>query len=363
MDDTQNQDDNRCQLKRQDFQRSLSGKQTDLYILRNNKGTEIAFTNYGAAILAIMVPDKEGNIANVILGHDSLENVINSPEPFLNTTIGRYGNRIAKGKFKLDGKEYNLTINNGPNSLHGGPDGFHRVVWEAHQEDKHTVILMYESQDGEEGFPGKLTVTMKYRLDDENRFIIDYEATTDKKTIVNLTNHAFFNLSGIAAPTSTIENHLLTINSDFYIPIDETSIPTGEICKVIHTPMDFRTIYRIGERINDNFEQLIIGHGYDHCYVLNKTQPNDLSYAAKCIDPITKRTLEVYTTEPGVQLYTGNWLNGFKGAHGATFPARSGVCFEAQHFPDSPNRTYFPSVILTPEETYRQTTIYKFGVE
>ena len=320
-------------------------------------------TNYGAAILSIMVPDRNGKYANVILGHDNIDKVVNSPEPFLSTTIGRYGNRIAKGKFTLDGKEYSLTINNGPNSLHGGPTGFHTAVWNAEQTTANSVTFKYTSIDGEEGFPGNLSVIMSYTLDDDNAFIIKYEAETDKKTLVNLTNHGFFNLAGIANPTPTVDNNLVTINSDFYTPMDDVSIPTGEIAKVEGTPMDFRTPHTVGERINDKFQQLIYGAGYDHCYVLNKKEPRELSFAAKCVEPISGRSMEVYTTEPGVQLYTGNWLNGFAGAHGATFPARSAICFEAQHFPDSPNKPHFPSVVLDKNEKYHQTTIYKFGIE
>lgn len=356
-------DTNLSKLDRKDFQKAVDGKETDLFFLRNNNGMEIAATNYGAAILAIMVPDRNGVYANVILGHDNIDAVINSPEPFLSTTIGRYGNRIAKGRFTLDGKEYALTINNGPNSLHGGPKGFHTAVWDAEQPTADSVTFKYTSSDSEEGFPGNLSIVMSYTLNDENALIIKYEATTDKKTIVNLTNHGFFNLAGISNPTPTVDNNIVTINADFYTPMDDVSIPTGEIAKVEGTPMDFRTPHTVGERINAKFEQLVFGAGYDHCYVLNKKEPQELSFAAKCVEPISGRSMEVYTTEPGVQLYTGNWLNGFSGAHGATFPARSAICFEAQHFPDSPNKPHFPSVVLDKGEKYSQTTIYRFGIE
>lgn len=351
-------------LDRQKFQKDIHNKKTDLFILKNARGMEVAVTNYGCAILSIMVPDKTGKYANVVLGHDSIEHVINSPEPFLNTTIGRYGNRIAKGRFTLHGEEYRLAINNGPNSLHGGPTGFHTRVWDATHPDKSTVIFKYVSGDGEEGFPGKLEVEMTYRLEEEdNALIIEYRAVTDKATVINLTNHGFFNLAGISHPTPTILNHIVTISADFYIPIDEVSIPTGEILKVEGTPMDFRTPHAIGERIDEQFGQLINGSGYDHCYVLNKTEDGELSLAATCTEPVSGRNMEVYTTEHGVQLYTGNWLNGFKGAHGATFPARSAVCFETQRFPDTPNRAHFPSAVLLPGSEYRQTTVYKFGVQ
>ena len=310
-------------LSRKDFQKDINDKKTDLFILKNTKGMEVAVTNYGCAILSIMVPDKNGKYANVILGHDSIDHVINSPEPFLSTTIGRYGNRIAKGKFTLFGEEHELTINNGPNSLHGGPTGFHARVWDAIQLDESTVQFNYVSADGEEGFPGNLEVEMTYRLENEvNALTIEYRATTDKATVVNLTNHGFFNLAGISTPTPTV-----------------------------------------GERINDKFQQLIFGAGYDHCYVLNKIESGSLDLAATCKDPKSGRIMEVYTTEAGVQLYTGNWLNGFEGAHGATFPARSAICFEAQCFPDTPNKPHFPSATLLPGDEYQQITVYKFAVE
>ena len=350
-------------LKREDFQKVINGKQTDLFILKNKSGNEVAITNYGGALLSIMVPDKNGKIANVVQGHDSIEHVINSPEPFLSTLIGRYGNRIANGKFSLDGKEYSLTVNNGPNSLHGGPTGFHAQIWDAKQINQQSLVLRYLSVDGEEGFPGNLQMTVTYTFTNDNELIIDYLGTTDKKTIVNMTNHGFFSLSGIENPTATIDNNIVTINADHYTPMSDVSIPTGEIAKVEGTPMDFRTPHTVGERINEDFQQLVFGAGYDHCYVLNKKETGELSFAAKCVEPNSGRVMEVFTTEPGVQLYTSNWHNGFEGAHGATFPARSAICFEAQHFPDSPNKGHFPSVVLSPGETYTQKTIYKFSIE
>ena len=363
MINTSTSDENLCGLKRADFQTTVNGKQTDLFILKNENGAEIAVTNYGGAVLAIMVPDKNGKYANVIQGHDSITHVINSHEPFLSTLIGRYGNRIAGGKFILEGKEYSLTINNGPNSLHGGPTGFHTRIWDAEQETPQSLKLHYLSADGEEGFPGNLDIHVTYTLSNQNEFIITYHATTDKTTLVNLTHHGFFSLSGIANPTATVDNNIVTINADFYTPIDNVSIPTGEIAKVEGTPMDFRTPQRVDSRINDPFEQLEFGAGYDHCYVLNKREAGTLSFAAKCVEPESGRSMEVYTTEPGVQVYTSNWHNGFEGAHGATFPARSAICFEAQHFPDTPNKGHFPSCVLHPGETYNQVTIDKFGVE
>lgn len=354
---------NLCGLKREDFQAKIQGKDTDLFILKNSKGNEVAITNYGGALVAIMVPDKNGNMANVIQGHDNIKDVVESPEPFLSTLVGRYGNRICKGKFTLDGQEYQLAINNGPNHLHGGPTGFHARVWDAEQVDAQTLKLHYLSVDGEEGFPGNLDMNVTYAFTDENELVIEYQGTTDKKTIVNMTSHGFFSLAGIANPTPTIEHLKCEINADFYIPIDETSVPTGEVVSVKGTPFDFTTPHEIGERIDANHLQTINGAGYDHCFVLNKKEVGELSFAAKVTEPVTGRTMEVYTTEPGVQVYTDNWADGYKGQHGATFPRRSAICFEAQHFPDSPNKGHFPSVVLCPGETYYQKTVYKFGVE
>ncbi len=355
--------ENVCGLKKSDFQTTVNGKKTDLYILKNSEGNEVAITNYGGALVAIMVPDRDGKRANVIQGHDNIQDVINSPEPFLSTLIGRYGNRIKEGRFTLHGKEYQLAINNGPNALHGGPKGFHACVWNAIQMSENTLVLNYVSAYGEEGFSGELKTTVVYSFTDDNEFVIEYLATTNKQTIINLTNHGFFSLSGIANPTPTIDNLICEINADFYIPIDNTSIPTGEILKVEGTPFDFRKPKPVGQDINADNEQIKNGAGYDHCFVLNKKEPGELSFAAKITEPVTGRTMEVYTTEPGVQLYTDNWADGYKGQNGATFPRRSGICFEAQHFPDSPNRPYFPPVSLKPGEQYKQKTIYKFGVE
>ena len=352
-----------CGLKREDFQTTVQGKETDLFILKNAQGNAVAITNYGGAIVAIMVPDKNGNMGNVVEGHDNINDVVNSPEPYLSRLIGRYGNRIAKGTFTLHGKEYHLKLNDGPNSLHGGPTGFNVRVWDAERMNDQSVVLNYVSAYGEEGFKGELKTTVVYTFNDDNELVIDYLATTNKKTIVCLTNHAFFALAGIANPTPSVENIELQINADFYLPIDNTSIPTGEILKVEGTPFDFRTPKVIGKDIEADNEQLKNGSGYDHNYVLNKKEPGELSFAAKLLEPVSGRTMEVYTTEPGLQLYTGNFLSGITGQHGATFPRRSGICLEAQHFPDSPNRPYFPPVTLEPGQQYKQKTIYKFGVE
>lgn len=352
-----------CGLKKEDFQTTVNGKKTDLCILRNKEGNEVAITNYGGAIVAIMVPDRKGNLANIIQGHDNIQDVIDSPEPYLSTLIGRYGNRIAKGRFQLKGKVYSLPINNGPNSLHGGKNGFNTKVWDATQINEHAIVLKYTSPYGEEGFTGEVDVWVAYTLTDNNELIIKYSAKTNKKTIINLTHHGFFSLAGLANPTPTIDDLECQINADFFLPIDETSIPTGEILKVAETPFDFRTPKPIGQDIDADHEQIRHGSGYDHCFVLNKKEEGELSFAARIRDPKSGRTMEVYTTEPGVQVYTDNWADGYKGQHGATFPRRSAICFEAQHFPDSPNHPYFPSVILEPGREYTQKTIYKFGIQ
>ena len=351
-----------CGLRREDFQTTVNGKHTDLFVLRNSAGNEVAITNYGGAIVAIMVPDKDGKMANVIQGHDNIKEVMESPEPYLSTLIGRYGNRICKGKFQLHGKEYSLPINNGPNSLHGGKKGFNAKVWDALQMNDSTLVLKYVSPYGEEGFSGELKVTVVYSFNDDNELGIEYMATTNKKTVINLTSHGFFSLAGIANPTPTIDNLICEINADFYLPIDETSIPTGEIRFVKDTPFDFRQPKPVGQDIDADHEQTRNGAGYDHCFVLNKKEEGELGFAARITQPVSGRMMEVYTTEPGMQFYSDNWADGYKGQHGATFPRRSAVCFEAQHFPDSPNRPYFPSVVLSPDGQYTQKTVYKFGV-
>ena len=351
-------------LSRKDFQTTVNGKKTDLYILKNRKGYEVAVTNYGGAIVAIMVPDKEGKVANVIQGHDNIQDAISDSAPYKSTIIGRFGNRIAKGQFTLNGKDYQLAVNNGYNALHGGPTGFHARVWDAKQMGPRSLALNYTSSYGEEGFTGECRVTVEYTFTDDNELVIEYLATTNKKTIVNLTHHAYFSLSGIGNPTPTVEHQLCQINADFYLPIDETSIPTGEILKVAGTPFDFRSAKPVGQDIDADNEQIRHGEGYDHCFVLNKREEGELSFAARVTDPKSGRTLECYTTEPGVQLYTGNYLTGdYKAVGGATFPRRSAVCLECQHFPDSPNRPEYPTTVLEPGKTFHEAIIFAFSVK
>ena len=343
------------------FIKSIDGKETALYALRNAGGAELAITNYGAKTVSLMVPDQAGNMTDVVTGHNSIDEYLTSEEPYFGAICGRYGNRIAKGRFTLDGVTYDkLPINNGPNCLHGGIKGFNAHVWDARQTDTQTIELTYVSADGEEGFPGTLTTTVTYHLTDSNEVVINYRATTDKPTVLNLTNHSYFNLSGAGDPS--VNDHRLTINADYYLPTDQTAIPYGPKERVEGTPMDFRQPHEVGERIDEPFEQLIFGKGYDHTYILNK-EGDELSFCARCESPKTGIVMEVYTTQPGVQLYTGNWMTGdFAGKNGQRYPARAALCLETQHFPDSPNHPDYPTTALRPGELFQSATVYKFGV-
>jgi aldose 1-epimerase len=327
----------------------------------NDNGMSMTVTNYGGRIVSLNVPIKNGGSVDVVLGYDSLIQFLSDPS-YLGSLIGRYGNRIAKGRFTLDGKEYQLATNNGQNTLHGGPGGFHNVIWngEPFQNDSQDALeLTYLSVDGEEGYPGNLKVKVTYTLTDQNEIIIDYEATTDKATVVNLTNHAYFNLAG--AGNGDILNHQLEVFADKFTPVDDGLIPTGELKSISGTPFDFIAPHAIGERINNDDEQLRLGKGYDHNYVLNKPKPDTLSLAARVTEHTTGLMMEVYTTEPGIQLYSGNFMDGsIKGKGGKNYGHRSAFCLETQHFPDSPNRTEFPSTVLKPGETYKSRTVYKF---
>ncbi|MEG1748884.1 MAG: aldose epimerase family protein [Tannerellaceae bacterium] len=344
------------------FSKLIDGKATKLCVLTNKKGAELTITNYGAKIVSLMVPDRDGKMTDVVTGHDSIDDYLTSAEPFFGAICGRYGNRIAAGKFEIDGQVHNkLAINNGPNCLHGGIKGFNAQVWDVEQKDKQTVILNYTSPDGEEGFPGELQTTVIYYLSDANEVVIMYRAVTSKPTVLNLTNHSYFNLSGAGDPS--VYDHVLTINADFYLPTDNTAIPYGPKEKVEGTPMDFRTPHTVGERIDQEFEQLIFGKGYDHTYILNK-ENNELSFCARCSSPKTGIVMETYTTQPGVQLYTGNWMtNALVGKNGQHYPERAALCLETQHFPDSPNKADYPSTLLRPDETFISSTIYKFSTE
>ncbi len=345
-------------MKREQFQKIVDGKSVDLFVLSNKNGLKAAITNYGAKIVSLLVPDKNGVMTDVVLGHDSTDAYLKSPEAYFGGICGRFANRIAKGQFTLDGQMYQLAVNNGPNALHGGLKGFNAVVWDVKQMDTQTIELTYLSKDGEEGYPGNLNVQMTYKLTDDNALQIDYKATTDKATIINVTNHSFFNLSG--AGDASVLDHLLQINADAYLPTDESSIPFGKPEKVEGTPMDFRDFHTIGERIDVDFQQLNWGKGYDHTYILNK-KGSELSLCAKAVSPKTGIAMEAYTTEPGVQLYTGNWLSDdYVAKNGQRYPMRSAFCLETQHFPDSANKPDYPSVVLRPDEVFTSQTVYKF---
>lgn len=351
------------------FASVVAGKKTALYVLVNEQGMEVCVTNYGGTILSIMTPDKEGNLANVVLCYDSIEACTHAPEPYLGVAIGRYGNRIANGKFSLDGVEYQLAQNNGVNSLHGGPTGFNFRVWDVVKATKDTLVLSYLSADGEEGYPGNLKVEMVYTLTQDNALQIEYKATTDKKTIVNLTNHSFFNLEGAQEDTPTVYNHVLTMNCKQYIPVqDAGAIPVGERATVEGTPFDFRTPHTIGERIDADDEQIKFGNGYDHCYCVDLESEDQrgmkgLKLVATVEEPKSGRVMKAYTNEPGMQLYTGNFLTGFAGAHGHKFPRRSALCLESQKHPDSINQPNFESPILCPGEEYYSVCVYAFSVK
>lgn len=344
------------------FEKIVDGKQTGLYTLTNNRGCEVAITNYGAKIVSLMVPNKEGTFTDVVLGHPSIDEYLTSEEPYFGAVCGRTANRIAGGRFLLEGKEYQLAVNNGPNSLHGGIKGYNAVVWDVKNVTPNSIELFYLSPDGEEGFPGNLSVTVIYTLTDDNSLELCYKAKTDKTTILNLTNHSYFNLSGEGDPY--IGDHLLMLNADLYLPTDANAIPYGDPASVKDTPMDFTKPFALGDRINDDFQQLHFGKGYDHTYILNKPGGGDeYTYAGICESPKTGIKMEIYTTEPGVQLYTGNWMTGnFTAKNGHRYPERSAVCFETQHFPDSINKPAYPSVILRPDEQFESRTTFGFSV-
>lgn len=344
------------------FSGKVDGKEVKIYVLTNSKGAEATVINYGAKIVSLCVPDRDGKLTDVVLGHNNLNEYLNSEEPYFGAVCGRTGNRIAKGKFTLDGVTYQLAINNGPNNLHGGLKGFNAVVWDAKQTDNQTLELTYLSKDGEEGFPGNLNVKITYKLTDDNSFDIDYEATTDKATIINLTNHSYFNLSGEGDPS--VYDHSLKIFSREYLPTDDTAIPYGKPEAVGGTPFDFIMPHPIGERINEDFQQLHFGKGYDHTFILEKNLPGQFALALECYSPKTGIVMDIYTTEPGVQVYTGNWMTGnFEGKHGHRYPMRAAVCFETQHFPDSINKPEYPSVVLRPGDTFKSKTVHKFTVK
>lgn len=342
------------------FADTIDGKEINLYEITNKNHVKATFINYGGRIVSLTVPDKTGKLTDVVVGFGSIADYLKSTEPYFGATIGRYGNRIAKGKFTLDGVEYTSSLNNGKHSLHGGKNGFQKVVWDAAQPDSSTIVFTYLSKDGEEGYPGNLQVKVTYSLTDDNELKMEYEATTDKKTVVNLTNHAFFNLNGEGS--GTILNHLVQINADTYTPVDEGLIPLGNLPSVKGTPFDFNKPVSIGARINEDNVQLKNGKGYDHNFVLNKAK-SGLNHAATVVGDQSGIQMDIYTQEPGLQFYSGNFMkakNTFKS--GSKDEYRTAFAMETQHFPDSPNQASFPSTVLNPGDKYHTVSVYKFSV-
>ncbi len=331
------------------------GKTVELYTLKNSKGAEARIMNYGGVLASLKVPDRSGAFGDVVAGLDAFQDYL-KPPPYFGAIIGRYGNRIGNARFTLNGVEYKLAKNDGENSLHGGMRGFDKRLWQANALSPESLELKYWSADGEEGYPGNLDVTVKYTLTDANELRIDYLAVTDKDTVVNLTNHSYFNLAG----EGDILGHEVMINADRFTPVDKGLIPTGELKDVTGTPFDFRTATAIGKRIEQKDQQLIFAGGYDHNWVLNR-KGDGLEAVAKVTDPKSGRVMEVLTTQPGLQFYTGNFLDGTLKGKGRTYTRRSAFCMETQHFPDSPNKPGFPSTVLKPGSTYQNTTVYRFS--
>ena len=350
-------------MNRAPFGRTADGAAVELFTLRNDHGIEVQIVNYGAIITSIRTPDRDGRFADIVLGFDDLDGYINHPR-FFGAVPGRYANRIAKGRFTIDGHTYTLATNNGANHLHGGVKGFDKVVWSAEPFERNGtsgVTLRYTSRDGEEGYPGTLHAAVTYTLSPRDELIAEYGATTDKPTHVNLTQHSYFNLAGEGR--GTVIHHQLTIDADRYTPVDEGLIPTGELAPVEGTPFDFRTAVEIGARIDADDEQIHRGGGYDHNFVLNVLNSGPGPHlAARVVEPSSGRTLVVETTEPGVQFYSGNRLAKTTGKGGHVYDARSGFCLETQHFPDSPNQPNFPSTLLRPGAAYATKTVFTFGV-
>ncbi len=348
-------------MQKQSFGKTADGKEAELYVLTNKNGMQAAFTNFGAALVSLKVPDRAGKLDDVVLGYEDVAGYV-TDRAFFGATIGRYGKRIAKGQFTLDGKTYTLPKNDGQNTLHGGPRGFNKQFWTAKPAaDGHSIEFDYLSKDGEEGFPGNLKVQVTYTLTDKNELKIDYQATSDKDTVVNLTNHSYFNLAGQGE--GDILGHDLLIRAARFTPVDAGLIPTGELRKVGGTPFDFTKPFAIGARINQDDEQLKLGRGYDHNFVLDAGMKPTPVPAATVYDPKTGRVMEVLTMEPGIQFYSGNFLDGSaKGKGGKVYNRRSGLCLETQHYPDSPNHPDFPTTTLKAGQKYHTTTVYAFSV-
>jgi len=357
---TETDDSEHLMMDPKAFDMVHEGKEIQLFTLRNSHGMIVQITNYGGKIVSIIVPDKGGNFADVCLGYESAEEYVNGIAS-LGATMGRVTNRIANAQFTLNDSTYHLAKNNGEHTIHGGNKGFRYQVWDADQIDDKTIELSYFSPDGEEGFPGNLQLTVRFKVTEDNELKLTYRATTDKTTVINFTNHAFFNLAGEG--NGDILNHQLMVNAEYYTPVNETAIPTGEILTVKDTPLDFSKLTTIGDRIDEDFDQLKYVGGYDHNYVIAKNE-GELGLAALLYDPESGRVMEVKTTEPGIQVYTANSLTeNDKGKGGKTYGPQSSICLETQHFPDSPNHPNFPSTTLNPGEQYISTTIYRFSTK
>lgn len=348
-------------LRRSDFYREVDGYQHDLVVLTNANGMELCVTNQGAKVVSLMVPDRDGRLVDVVLGFSTLEDYLTTTEIYYGAICGRSANRMAYGRFIIDGVEYQVPCNAGEHGLHGGDKGFNLAFWQMRQLDSQRVEMSYTSPDGEMGYPGALTTHIIYELTDANEWIITYEATTTKPTPLNITQHSFFNLSGQDQPT--ILDHEVQINADFFTPTDAFSIPSGEVRPLEGTPMDFRTPHTIGARIEEPYEPLLFGKGNDHNYVLNKRYSQEYSYAAYARSPQTGIKMQMYTTEPATQLYTGNWIAEVAAKSGARYQERCALCFEAQHFPDAPNHPHFATTILRPGQVYKQKTGYIFTID
>lgn len=346
-----------------DFKGVVEGDSVNFYVLTNANGLEVTFTNYGQRLVSLYVPDKNGKFEDIVLGYATLDNYLNSPRSFFGSIVGRYGNRIAKGSFSIGDATYSLAKNDNENHLHGGEKGFESVVWNVDKATSNSIEFSRVSPDMEEGYPGNLDIKVSYVLTNDNELKINYKATTDEPTVVNLTHHSFFNLKGEG--NGNVNDHVLMINADNYTPIDAGLIPTGEIDKVANTPFDFTKPKAIATDIDADFEQLKLGNGYDHNFVLNDSPKNaeGLTFCAKVLEPTSGRTMEVFTDEPGVQFYGGNFMDGTTiGKSGKPFLFRGSFCLETQHFPDSPNKPNFPSTLLKPGEVYTSNCVYKFGV-
>jgi len=347
-------------IKEEAFKGTHKGKLTSLYTLKNKNGLIAQITNYGAIIVSLFVPDRKGNMIDIVQGYDTVLEYINGNDPYMGAVVGRCANRIAKGKFTLEGKEYSLAVNNGPNHLHGGKIGYDKVVWDVKNSSSSMVEMQYFSKDGEEGYPGNVNVTVIFTLTDNNELRLDYHAVTDKTTVFNLASHSYFNLAGEGS--GDIFNQELMINADFFTPIDETAVPTGEIRKVKGTPMDFTTPKKIGSSIDADDEQIRFGSGYDHNWVLNH-RSGILGLAAAAHDPQSGRVMEIFTTQPGVQFYSANWVDNEKGKAGKKYGKRWAFCLETQHFADAINKPHFPGTILSPGEVYQHSCVHKLSVK